>query len=827
MAADLKDLQNQIDRLRATYTSLTGKPAALFDVQNIEDAEKAIEMLETSIQDAIKKAEELEAGFGGIYDRIKAINSEFAKQTTPLANVNKAMKGIQGIAERLKYDQQGLIELNIRDLQNYDQKLKVLADQARQEAKLVYEKHKQKLIDKDGNELSDKALREKLVALQKIKDKTKQISAEEAAVIQAYKEGFKEINELIAENENRIKQEREINKLMGLGGAAIGGIQTALDKIGLGGFASRLGLDDAKLQMRLVAKQIQEAGGDTNSLSNKFKVLKAGISQLDIKGALFDPVSLTILAVKKLIDTFKAVDKLTGDTAKSLNISAKEAQLLNRELNRIATTSGDSALNTKGLNESLVAVGKSLGTNASLNEKDLKTYTKLREQAGFTNDELDSILKISLATGKTLDENTAEFLGQAKAIATQNGLIVNEKQLLKEVSNTSSSIVVSLGKSTSRLAEAAVQARALGVSLSKVDEIAGSLLNFEDSISAELEAELLTGKQLNLEQARYYALTNDIAGLAEEINKQLGSSEEFGKLNRIQQEAFAQAVGMSREELSKALVEQEALQAIGVADMEAAKEKYDQLVATYGVEEARKRLGDEELAKQFEQQSLQERFNQSVIQLQELLVALVEPIMNILNPLMEIVEVVLPAITWALTPIFDAFAGLTEMVTLFVDKLKEGNPIAIALAATIGAMVLPTITAAIGGIWKAVGSIPYIGPILATAAVGYMFNQISSAKSKIPKAQFGAEVKGSGNVMVGEVGPEIVSLPQGAKVNPLPVRERRDLAPQQAVAQNNNKEIQQTNNLLTQLLNKQTNTRMELSTNNLELGLVTNNAKVQ
>ena len=113
------------------------------------------------------------------------------------------------------------------------------------------------------------------------------------------------------------------------------------------------------------------------------------------------------------------------------------------------------------------------------------------------------------------------------------------------------------------LAEAAVQAKALGVDLSKVDQIAGSLLNFEDSISAELEAELLTGKQINLETARLAALNGDLATVAEEINKQIGGSAEFSKMNRIQQEAFAKSVGMSREELANSLVEQEALAAIG------------------------------------------------------------------------------------------------------------------------------------------------------------------------------------------------------------------------------------------------------------------------
>ena len=38
--------------------------------------------------------------------------------------------------------------------------------------------------------------------------------------------------------------------------------------------------------------------------------------------------------------------------------------------------------------------------------------------------------------------------------------------------------------------------------LEQVAKAGDALLNFEQSINAELEAELLTGKQLNLERAR-------------------------------------------------------------------------------------------------------------------------------------------------------------------------------------------------------------------------------------------------------------------------------------------------------------------------------------
>ena len=52
-------------------------------------------------------------------------------------------------------------------------------------------------------------------------------------------------------------------------------------------------------------------------------------------------------------------------------------------------------------------------------------------------------------------------------------------------------------------------------------------------------------------------------------------------MNVIQQEALAKAAGLTREQLSKSLIEREALQKIGMADNDAAKKKYATLRTNY------------------------------------------------------------------------------------------------------------------------------------------------------------------------------------------------------------------------------------------------------
>jgi hypothetical protein len=341
------------------------------------------------------------------------------------------------------------------------------------------------------------------------------------------------------------------------------------------------------------------------------------------------------------------------------------------------------------------------------------------------------------------------------------GLSINVKQLMKESATVSNSIKLSLGGSAESLAKAMVSAKALGVNLEKVDGIANSLLQFEESISAELEAELLTGQDIYLERARLAALNNDFATVAEEINEQLGGSAEFTKMNRIQQEAMAKAVGMTREDLANSLTEQEALQRVGAKTAEAAREKYDALVKQYGVEKAQKMLGDEALANQFQQQSIQEQYSNSVEKLREIFVGLAQPILEMVKPIVDLVTTLLPAVNFLLSPLIEGFTLIGNLVTGFVNGLKEGQPVMVAVAGILTAMLAPTIMTAIFSIFSSLAQIPMgLGLPLAAVAVAGMISLANKSASDVKKVKDGA-IDSNGGLVVSK--PEGGIVAQGIK----------------------------------------------------------------
>ena len=437
--------------------------------------------------------------------------------------------------------------------------------------------------------------------------------------------------------------------------------------------ASRALLQSEEDRLKVVQKTISQY----SLFNDKIQVMNTYFKEAG-KG-LIKMFSDPLFYINLIIDALKIVDKGAGDLAKGFNMTYNEAMNVREELTQIGNLSGDAALNTRALQESMMAIGKSLGSNAMASERDLIAMTKLREQAGFTNEELLGIEKTSLATGKNLDENVSSLLHAAKVTGLNNKVLLNEKDIMRDVAKASDAIKLSLGGSGEKLGEAAAQAKALGMSLSQVDKIAGSLLNFEQSINDEISAELITGKDLNLEQARLYALNNDIAGLSKEIAKNFGSAAEFGKMNRIQQEAIAKAVGMGREELATTLTDQEALKNLSgdkLADAQAALST----ARAQGMSE--KQIAETGYDNLMKQQSAQERLTMAVEKMKEVFVSIAEPIMTLISPIIDILMPVLSAISGVVGFIAGKFGGLIKILAIGYGIVKGFQLTMKAIAAT-------------------------------------------------------------------------------------------------------------------------------------------------
>lgn len=364
---------------------------------------------------------------------------------------------------------------------------------------------------------------------------------------------------------------------------------------------------------------------------------------------LKDPIVLTGIALAAVAKTFEfllnaALDfsKRTATIAKDMGISSSEAQIINDEFSRMATVSKDILVTQTSLLKALSDINEQFSTSAFLSEKILKGQIDLTERLGLTGEEAAIFTELSMKTGKTQEDIV-------NSIGKQNKGILSNKKVIQAVAKVNGELYAQYRGTPGEIAKAVIQTQKLGMSLKDAKQISETLLDFQSSIEAEMEAELLTGRQLNLERARYLALTGDSAGAVEELMANLGIEgdrmNQLMDMNIIQRKALAKSLGMSSDELVDMVRTQETLASLSASE----KKSYDEAIV------AARKKGEFDRAAALERQmnqgkefklaeqqlDAQTRFNKAVEKLKSLLTAVVEgPLGKMIDGIVSVTELI-------------------------------------------------------------------------------------------------------------------------------------------------------------------------------------------
>ena len=237
----------------------------------------------------------------------------------------------------------------------------------------------------------------------------------------------------------------------------------------------------------------------------------------------------------KIGETFGSLDVMGGNFQRELLASSVEATKLGGGLEDVAAITNALASD----------FGMNVDQAAQLSSKVFDTSKAI----GLSAAEGATLFGVLTQTANLSAEQAESLAEGAFQLARQAG--VAPVAVLQDIASSAEEVALFTEDGGENIAEAAVQARQLGLSLSTTAKVAEGLLDFENSIRAEQEASVLIGRQLNLQRARELALNNDIAGATKEIVNQLGSEAEFNELNAIQRKSLAASIGVSVSELSK------------------------------------------------------------------------------------------------------------------------------------------------------------------------------------------------------------------------------------------------------------------------------------
>ena len=371
-----------------------------------------------------------------------------------------------------------------------------------------------------------------------------------------------------------------------------------------------------------------------------------------------------------------SLDKRVAELQRKLGISAQEAANLGI---KAAEATGAIGVNSLDTQEALIYINDQLGIAATSLRADV--VGEMAKLAKFTDLSAEAQANFALQaqiSGQNAEMLTDETRAAVLQVEKELGVRQDINKVLDEAGKITGQIRANLGFNIQNIARAISVTKSFGISLAEVAGISKNLLDFQSSITAEFEAELFIGKNLNLERARLFALTGNYEGLTKEIAANAGSALEFAKMNVLQQDALAKSLGMSADSLGDMLFKQEGFASLAQQARDA---------------------GEKELAAMFERRDLQQQFNDLVMQLKTIFVDLMTPLL----------------------PLLEGFSNLVQNSETFRNNLKIIAGIGLGLlVANMTRLAISSILAA-----AATGGIP--GIIFGLVAAGAAATIISSA----------------------------------------------------------------------------------------------------
>ena len=277
---------------------------------------------------------------------------------------------------------------------------------------------------------------------------------------------------------------------------------------------------------------------------------------------------------KVIGENFGAIGMTTPEIKDGLLGASVEATRLGFGMSDVASV----------VNELTTNFGFSLEESIKLSSSVLDTSKAL----GLSNTEGTALIgTLSQVTGLSLEAST-QFAKQTALLAKQSGVAPNV--VLKDIAASSESIAKFTDASGENIGKAAIMATKLGTNLGTVAGVAEGLLDFQSSISKEIEASVMLGRDLNFQKARELALNNDIEGAMAEIVGQLGTEEEFTRLNALERKSLAESIGVSVDQLAKFVTNQD--KALTLSESIAAQPGFEKLLGQEALDSITKITGD-------------------------------------------------------------------------------------------------------------------------------------------------------------------------------------------------------------------------------------------
>ena len=401
--------------------------------------------------------------------------------------------------------------------------------------------------------------------------------------------------------------------------------------------------------------------------ANKFGELstKAGNLYTTTRN-LIDPATFYFELLSRSVDRFIELDNAALKFRESTGFLSSQTKDVENNIRVASRDLSQFGVTAEVAGESAEKLANAFGDVSIANKDNIEYVALMKQNLGIAAEDSVNVLQSFMGIGAMSPQIARETAGAAASLAKAAGVPFG--MIMKDVSKPSSEVRALLRGSVDALIKGAIEAKRLGTSLELVGKAAAGMLDFQTSISDEMEASVLFGKDINLQRARELSYAGDLKGFAKEQSRLLKEAGDVSKMDYFQRMGIAKALGMTVEEMDKMNAKQQELNKLRIDD----PETYARYTANLDTMDKTNESLSEKYQKEMKSQQLANQQQKLLASINSIMVELGEVVLPLLTAFISIASVLLKISVITTKFVLMPFRYLYDLVDGFFKKFLPG-----------------------------------------------------------------------------------------------------------------------------------------------------------
>ncbi len=297
-------------------------------------------------------------------------------------------------------------------------------------------------------------------------------------------------------------------------------------------------LERQKEKIKNISPELEKQNGFVSSLKSSFNEIK-------------QEHQIIFYIASKIVTAFTSIEDAAFEVRKSLGLIGKEGDRFKTTITDVYVRFANLGVMAETVQKSIIAISNGFGSSVFANKQLVENFSILETSLGIASETSAKVLRTFMGLSKSSASIQESLIYYAQSLSQAAGVPFPE--VMKDLSVLAENVRLTFRGTTVQLTKAAVEARRLGLSIGDAASVAEKLLDFQESINAEIEASVMMGKNISFNEARVLAYRGDILRATKNVLDTVEKTVDLNKVDYFTLKSIAAATGLSVDKLQDSL----------------------------------------------------------------------------------------------------------------------------------------------------------------------------------------------------------------------------------------------------------------------------------